>query len=160
MWITANWKILKEMRILDYLTCLLRNLYADQDATVKTRYETMELVGSKLVRSTSRLYIVILLIQLICSARHVKCQAVWITIWNQDFWEKYQQPQIRDDTTHMAEVGEEPKSLLMGVKDESEKVGLILNIQKIKIMASGPNTSWQIQGEKIKPVTDFIFLGS
>ena len=65
-----------------------------------------------------------------------------------------------DDTTHMAEIGEEPQSLLMGVKDESEKVGLKLNIQKIKIMASGPITSWKIEGEKIKPVTDFIFLGS
>ena len=60
----------------------------------------------------------------------------------------------------MAEIGEEPQSLLTGVKDESEKVGLKLNIQKIKIMASGPITSWKIEGEKIKPVTDFIFLGS
>ena len=70
------WKILKEEGIPDHLICLLRNLCAGQEATVRTRYETMELVGSKLVRSMSRLYIVILLIQLICSARHVKCQAV------------------------------------------------------------------------------------
>ena len=60
----------------------------------------------------------------------------------------------------MAESEEELKSFLMEMKEESEKPGLKLNIQKIKIMASGPNTSWQIQGEKIKPVTDFIFLGS
>ena len=60
----------------------------------------------------------------------------------------------------MTESEEELKSLLMRVKEESEKASLKLNIKKIKIMASGPNTSWQIQGEKIKPVTDFIFLGS
>ena len=60
----------------------------------------------------------------------------------------------------MAESEEEPKSLLMKVKEESEKVGLKLNIQKKKIMASGPITSWQIDGETMKTVTDFIFLGS
>ena len=65
-----------------------------------------------------------------------------------------------DDTTLMAESEEELKSLLMKVKEESEKVGLKLNIQKIKIMASGPITSWQIDGETVETVTDFIFLGS
>ena len=65
-----------------------------------------------------------------------------------------------DDTTLMAESEEELKSLLMNVKEESEKVGLKLNIQKTKIMASGPITSWQIDGEKMETVTDFIFLGS
>ena len=65
-----------------------------------------------------------------------------------------------DDTTLMAEREEEPKSLLMKVKEESEKVGLKLNIQKTKIMASGPITSWQIDGETMETVTDFIFLGS
>ena len=65
-----------------------------------------------------------------------------------------------DDTTLMAESEEELKRLLMKVKEESEKVGLKLNIQKIKIMASGPITSWQINGETMKTVTDFIFLGS
>ena len=64
-----------------------------------------------------------------------------------------------DDTTLMAE-SEELKSLLMKVKEESEKVGLKLNIQKTKIMASGPITSWQIDGETVETVTDFIFLGS
>ena len=64
-----------------------------------------------------------------------------------------------DDTTLMAE-SEELKSLLMKVKEESEKVGLKLNIQKTKIMASGPITSWQIDGETMETVTDFIFLGS
>ena len=65
-----------------------------------------------------------------------------------------------DDTTVMAESKEELKSLLMKVKVESEKIGLKLNIQKTKIMASGPITSWEIDGETMKTVTDFIFLGS
>ena len=65
-----------------------------------------------------------------------------------------------DDTTLMAESEEELKSLLMKVKVESEKVGLKFNIQKMKIMASGPITSWEIDGETVETVTDFIFLGS
>ena len=65
-----------------------------------------------------------------------------------------------DDTTLMAEREEELKSLLMKVKEESEKLGLKLNIQKTKIMASGPITSWQIDGETVETVSDFIFLGS
>ena len=65
-----------------------------------------------------------------------------------------------DDTTLMAESEEELKSLLMKVKEESDKVGIKLNIQKTKIMASGPITSWQIDGETMETVTDFIFLGS
>ena len=65
-----------------------------------------------------------------------------------------------DDTTLMAESKEELKSLLMKVKEESEKAGLKLNIQKTKIMASGPITSWQIDGETVEAVTDFIFLSS
>ena len=65
-----------------------------------------------------------------------------------------------DDTTLMAESEEELKSLLMKVKEESEKVALKLNIQKMKIMASGPITSWEIDGETVETVSDFIFLGS
>ena len=65
-----------------------------------------------------------------------------------------------DDTTLIAETEEEIKSLLMRVKEESEKAGLKLNIQKIKVMASGPITSWQIDGETVETVIDFIFLGS
>jgi len=65
-----------------------------------------------------------------------------------------------DDTTLMAESKEELKTVLMKVKEESERVGLKLNIQKTKIMASGPITSWQIDGETVDPVADFIFLGS
>ena len=69
-------------------------------------------------------------------------------------------PRYADDITLMAENEEELKSLLMKVKEESEKVGLKLNIQKMKIMASGPITSWQIDGETKETVRDFIFLGS
>ena len=65
-----------------------------------------------------------------------------------------------DDTTQMAESKEELKNLLIKVKEKSEKAGLKLNIQKTKIMASGPITVWQIEGEKVETVTDFIFLGS
>ena len=65
-----------------------------------------------------------------------------------------------DDTSLLAESEEELKSLLMKVKEESEKADLKVNIQKIKIMASGPTTSWQIDGETMETVTDFIFLGS
>ena len=75
------------------------------------------------------------------------------TSWSQDCWEKY-------GTTLMAESEEELKSLLIKVKEESEKVGLKLNIQKIKIMASGPITSWQIDGETVEIVADFILGGS
>ena len=69
-------------------------------------------------------------------------------------------PRYADDTTLMAESEEELKSLLMKVKEESDKAGLKLNIQKTKIMASGPITSWQINGETVETVADFIFLGS
>ena len=65
-----------------------------------------------------------------------------------------------DDTTLMAEIEEELKSLLMKVKEERENIGLKLNIQKTKIMASGPTTSWDIDGETVETVSDFIFLGS
>ena len=65
-----------------------------------------------------------------------------------------------DDITLMAEIIEELKSLLMKVKEETEKVGFKLNIQKTKIMASGPMTSWQIDGETVETVTDFIFLST
>ena len=65
-----------------------------------------------------------------------------------------------DDTTLMAESEQELKNLLMKVREESEKIGLKLNIQKTKIMASGPTTSWQIDGETVEIVSDFIFLGS
>ena len=78
--------------------------------------------------------------------------------WNQDWQKKYQQHRYADDTTVMAESEEELKSLLMKVKEESEKVGLKLNTQKTKIMASGPIISWQIEGEKVESETDLLGL--
>ena len=97
---------------------------------------------------------------LICSRVHqAKCQAEWNTSWNQDCREKYHQPQMCR-CHHSAESEEEIKSLLMKVKEESEKVGLKLTIQKTKIMVSGPITLWQIDGETMETVTDFIFFGS
>ena len=75
-------------------------------------------------------------------------------------WKNINNLRYADDTTLVAESGEELKSLLMKVKVESEKVGLKLNIHKIKIMASCPITSWQIVGETVKPVADFIFGGA
>ena len=101
-----------------------------------------------------------LLIQLLCRAHHEKC------------WLKEAQAGIKiagrninnlryaDDTTLMAESKEELKSFLMKVKEENERVGLKLNIQKTKILTSGPITSWQIDGETVETVTDFLFLGS
>ena len=74
--------------------------------------------------------------------------------------ENFNNLRYADDTTLMAESKEELKSLLVKVKEESEKVGLKLNIQKTKIMASGPITSWQIDGETVETVSDFIYLGS
>ena len=73
---------------------------------------------------------------------------------------KFNNLRYGDDTTLMAESKEELNSLLMKVKEESEKVGLKLNIQKMKIMASGPITSWQIDGETMETVTDYFFLDS
>ena len=75
-------------------------------------------------------------------------------------WRNVNNLKYADDTTLMAEIEKELKSLLMKLKEESEKVGLKLNIQKIKTMASGPITSWQIGGEAMETVRDFIFLGS
>ena len=78
----------------------------------------------------------------------------------QEYWRNINNLRYPDDTTLMAESEEELKRLLMKVKEESEKIGLKLNIQKTKIMASGPITSWQIDGETMERVTDFISLGS
>ena len=79
---------------------------------------------------------------------------------NQDCWRNINNLRYADDTTIMAESKEEIKSLLRKVKEDSEKVGLKLNIQKTKTVASGPITSWQINGETVETVTDFILGGS
>ena len=92
--------------------------------------------------------------------KYVKCQAGGSTSWNQDGGRNINNLRYADDTTLMAESKGELKSLLMKVKEESEKVRLELNIKNTKIMASSPITSWQIDGETMGTVTDFIFLGS
>ena len=109
---------------------------------------------------TSRLYIVTLHIQLLCRVHHEKrclekAQAA-IKIARRNI----NNLRYVNDTTLMPESEEEPKSLLMKVKVESEKVGLKLNIQKTNIMASGPITSWEIDGEIVETASDFIFWGS
>ena len=90
---------------------------------------------------------------------HEKPWAGRSTSWNQDCWRNINNLRYADDTTLMAESEEELKSLFMEVKEESEKVGLKLNIQKTKIMASGSITSWEIDGETVGTMSDFIFLG-
>ena len=91
---------------------------------------------------------------------HVKCWAGWSTSWNQDCGRNINKLRYSDDTTLMVESDEELKSILMKVKEESKKVGFILNIQKTKIMASSLITSWQIDWETVETVTYFIFGGS
>ena len=152
------WKILQEVEIPDYLTCLLRNLYAGVEATVITGHGTKVLNWE---RSTSRLYIVILLffnlyVEYIMQNAGLDEAQAGIKIAGRNI----SNLRYVDDTALMAETEEELKSLLMKVKEESEKAGLKLNIQKTKIMASSPITSWQIDGETMERVTDFIFLGS
>ena len=108
----------------------------------------------------SRLYIVTLLILFICRLHHTKCWAGWSTSWNQDCWEKYQQPQICRWHHPYGRKWRETKKPF----DESEigewKLGLKLNIHKTKIMASGPITSWEIDGETVETLRHFIFWGS
>ena len=91
---------------------------------------------------------------------HEKCWAGGNTRWNQDYQENINNLRYADDTTLMAASEEELKSLLMKAKEESQNIGLKLNIEKMKIMASGPITSWQIDGETVETVSDFIFSGS
>ena len=152
------WKILQEIGIPDHLTCLLRNLYAGQEATVKTGHGTADwLQIGKGVRQGCILlpYLFSLYAEYIMRNAGLEETQTGIKIAGRNI----NNLRYADDTTLMAE-SEELKSLLMKVKEESEKVGLKLNIQKTKIMASGPITSWQIDGETVEIVTDFIFLGS
>ena len=153
------WKILKEMGIPDHLTCLLRNLYAGQEATVGTGYGTTDWFqigkgvcqGCILSPCLFNLYAEHIMRNAGVDEAQAGVKIVGRNINNLRY---------ADDTSLMAESEEELKSLLMKVKVESEEVGLKLNIQKTKIMASGPITSWQIDGEKVETVADFIFLGS
>ena len=136
------WKILKEMGIPDHLTCLLNNLYAGQEATVRTGHGTTDWFqigkgirqGCMLSPCLFNLYAEYIM----QNAGLDEAQAGIIT------------SDMQMTPTLMAESGEELKSLLMKVKEKSEKVGLKLNIQKTKIMASGPIISWQEMGKQWK----------
>ena len=143
------------MGIPDHLTCFLRNLYAGQEATGRTGQGTTDWFriekGCILSPCLFNLYAV----YIIRNVRLDEAQAgIRITKRNINNF------RCADDIILKAESKGELKSLLMKVKVESEKVGLKLNIQKTKIMASGPTTSWQIDGETVETVTDLIFLGS
>ena len=153
------WEILQEMGIPDYLTCLLRNLYAGQEATVRTGHGTTDWFQiGKGVRQCCILSPCLfnLYAEYIMRNAGLEEAQAGIKIARRNI----NNLKYADDTTLLAESEEELKSLLMKVKEESEKVDLKLNIQKMKIMASGPITSWEIDGETMEKVTDLIFLGS
>ena len=152
------WKILKEMGIPDHLTCLLRNLYASHEATVVTGPGTTDWFqigkgvcqGCILSPCLFNLYAEYIM----RNARLEETQAE-IKIARRNV----NNLRYADDTILMAESVEELKSFLMKVKEEIENVGLKLDIQKNKVMASGPITSWEIDGETVETLSNFIFWG-
>ena len=139
------------------LTCLLRNLYAGQEATVRIGHGTADwfqigkgvLQGCILSPRLFNLYAEYIMKNACLDDAQAGIKIAGRNINNLRY---------ADDTTLMAESEEELKILLMKVKEESEKVGLKLNIQKTKIMASGPITSWEIDGETVETVRDFFGL--
>ena len=147
MWITTNWKILNKMGIPNHLTCLLRNLYAGQEATVRTRHGTMDWFQiEKEVHQSCILSPCLFSFY----AEHIMCNS---ELHKSQAGIKIARRSINslryvDETFIMAESKKELKSLLMKVKEESEKPGLKVDIQKMKIMASGPITLRQMDGEK------------
>ena len=153
------WEILQEMGIADHMTCLLRNLYAGHAATVRTGHGTTDWFkigkgvcqGCILSPCLFNFYAEYIMRNAGLEEAQAGMKIARRNINNLRY---------ADDTTLMAESEEELKSLLIKVKEESEKVGLKLNIQITKIMASGPITSWEIDGETVETVSDFIFLGS
>uniref|UniRef100_A0AC11DA89 Uncharacterized protein n=8 Tax=Ovis aries TaxID=9940 RepID=A0AC11DA89_SHEEP len=148
------WKILKEMGIPDHLSCLLRNLYAGQEATVRTGHGTTDWFQiGKGVRQGCILSPCLFnfYAEYIIRNSGLEETQAGIKIARRNI----NNLRYADDTTLMAESDEELKSLLMKVKEESEKVGLKLNIQKTKIMASGPITSWGNSGNSVR----LYFLG-
>ena len=155
------WKILKDMCVPDHLTCLLRNLYAGQEATVRTGYGTMDWFQiGKLVRQGCILSPCLFNLYAEYLMRNARLNEAPAGIKLLIFARRIiKNLRYEDDTTLMTESEEELKSLLMKVKEERE-AGLKHNIQNTKIMASGPITSWQIDGETMETVTDFIILGS
>ena len=151
------WKILKEMGIPDHLTCLLRNLSAGQDTTVRTGHGTTDWFQlGKGVRQACMLSPCLFnfYAEYIMRNAGLEEAQAGIKIARRNI----SNLRYADNTTLMTESEEELKSLLMKIKEESEKVGLKLNIQKTKIMASGPIPSWLIDGETMETVTDY-FLG-
>ena len=157
MWITTNWKILKERGVPDHLTCLLSNLYAGQEAIVRTRHGRKDwLQIGKGVRQGCILSPCLFNLYADYITRNTGLEEAQAGI--KIARRNINNLRYADDTTLMAESEEE--SLLMRVKEESEKVGLKLNIQKTMIMASGPITSWEMDGETVETLSDFIFLGS
>ena len=157
VWITTNWKILKEMGIPDHLTWLLRNLYAGQEATVRTGHGTTDCfqIGKGVHQACilSPCLFNLYAEYIMENARLDEAQA-GIKIAGRNI----NHLRYADDTTLMAESEEELKSLWIKVKEW--KVGLKLNIQKTKIIGSGPITSWQVDGEIVETVRDFILGGS
>src|SRR5574337_677223 len=147
------------MGIPEHLTCLLRNLYAVQEATVRIGHGTTDWFqtgkgvsqGCILSPCLFNLYAEYIMRNAGLNEAQAGIKIAGRNINNLRY---------ADDTTLMAESEEELKRLLMKVKEESEKVGLKLNIHKMKIMASGPITSWRIDGETMETVTDFLLLGS
>ena len=142
------WKILQEMGIPDHLTCLLRNLYAGQEATLRTGLGTT--VWFQIGKGVHQGCILSVYLFNLC-AEYIMRNAgldeaqAGIKIAGRNI----NKLRNSDDTTFMAESKQELKSLLMKVKEKSEKVGLKLNIQQTKIMASGPITSWEIDEETV-----------
>ena len=153
------WKILQEMEILNHLTCLLRNLYAGQEATVRTGHGTTDWFQiGKGVRQGCILSPGLFNLHTECIMRNELDEAqAGIKIAGRNINKlRYADDTTLDDTTLMAE-SKELKSLLMKVKEKNEKVGLKLNIQKTKIMVSGPITSCQINGETMETVTLYFW---
>ena len=153
MWITKKlWKILKEMGIPDHLTCLLRNLYAVQEATVRTGHGTTDwfqigkVVGQGCIFSPCLFNFYAEYIMRNTGLEEAQAGIKIASINNLGYAE---------DSTLKVENEEELKRPLMKVKEDSEKSGLSLNIQKTKIMASSPITSWQVDGETVETVVDF-----
>ena len=147
------------MGIPDHVTCLLRNLYAGHEATVRTGHGTTDWfqIGKGVCQGcilTSCLFN--LYAEYIIRNDRLDEAQTGIKIAGRNI----NHLRYAEDTMLMAESKEELKSLLMKMKDESEKVGLKLNIQKTKIMASSPITSWEMDGETVETVSDFIFWGS
>ena len=138
----------------DHLTCLLRNLYAGQEATVRTGHGTDLFQIEKGVRQGCILSPCLfnLYAEYIMRNAGLEEAQAGIRIAGRNI----NHLRYADDTTLMAESEEELKSLLMKVKEESEKLGLKLNIQKTEIMARGPTTSWQIDGETVETVADYF----